>query len=111
MIGAPVSRVDGPLKVSGRATYSYEEWGLGPTLYGVIVESAIARGRITRIDTSRAERAPGVRRVITHRDAPPQGEPDMTSTWAYGRALAARDRRARERLVVSTPRRAHAGRG
>ncbi|UJR83060.1 xanthine dehydrogenase family protein molybdopterin-binding subunit [Sandaracinus amylolyticus] len=86
MIGAPLNRVDGPLKVSGRATYSYEEQSLGPTLYGFVVESAIAHGRITMIDTSLAERAPGVRRVITHRDAPPQRQPDKTRA-SYGRAL------------------------
>ncbi|AKF04380.1 xanthine dehydrogenase family protein molybdopterin-binding subunit [Sandaracinus amylolyticus] len=86
MIGAPLSRVEGPLKVSGRATYGYEDWSFGPTLYGFVVEATIARGRITSIDTSVAERAPGVRRVLTHRDAPPQGEPDPSAS-SYARAM------------------------
>ena len=29
MIGQPLSRIDGPLKVSGRATYAYEQWDAG----------------------------------------------------------------------------------
>lgn len=86
MIGAPLSRVDGPLKVTGRATYSYEEWGVAQPLYGWMVGATIARGRITQIDTSRAERAPGVRRVLTHRDAPPQQPPDPENR-GYGSAL------------------------
>lgn len=86
MIGNPLNRVEGPLKVTGRATYTFEEWGLGQPLYGFIVEAAIGRGRLTKLDTSRAEQAPGVRGVITHRNAPRQGQPD-TSVSAYSRAL------------------------
>ena len=87
MIGQPLDRVDGPLKVSGRATYTYEEWGVGQPLYGFIVEATIARGRLVKLDTSRAEMAAGVRLVITHRDAPPQGEPDPHVASPYSRAL------------------------
>ena len=87
MIGQPLSRVDGPLKVTGRATYAYEEWGVGQPLYGFIVGATIGRGRIAGIDTSRAERAPGVRRVLTHRDAPAQGTPDLSIVSMYSRAL------------------------
>ncbi len=68
MIGSRIDRVDGPLKVTGRATYEYEEWGLGQPLYGYIVGATIAHGRVTKIDTARAEQARGVRRVLTHHD-------------------------------------------
>jgi hypothetical protein len=51
--------VDGPLKVSGRATYAYEQWEAGQLLYGFIVGATIGEGRITGIDASRAERSPG----------------------------------------------------
>ena len=37
MIGQALNRVDGPLKVAGRATYAYEQWGAGQPLYGFIV--------------------------------------------------------------------------
>jgi xanthine dehydrogenase YagR molybdenum-binding subunit len=87
MIGQPLSRVDGPLKVSGRATYAYEEWNVGQPLYGFVVGATIGRGRIAAIDTTRAERSPGVRRVMTHRDAPAQGQPDLSVPSGYSRAL------------------------
>jgi xanthine dehydrogenase YagR molybdenum-binding subunit len=68
VIGAPLDRVDGPRKVSGSATYAYEEASLGQPLYGFILGATIARGTITMLETARAEVAPGVRRVLTHRD-------------------------------------------
>jgi xanthine dehydrogenase YagR molybdenum-binding subunit len=82
LIGQPIDRVDGPLKVSGRATYAYEQWDVGQPLYGFIVGATIGRGRVTRIDTSRADQSPGVRLVLTHRNAPAQGTPDL-SLWVY----------------------------
>jgi xanthine dehydrogenase YagR molybdenum-binding subunit len=89
MIGQPINRVDGPLKVSGRATYAYEHWDVGQPLYGFIVGATIARGRITRIDTARADRSPGVRLVMTHRNAPAQGTADRSNAAAYARAQPA----------------------
>lgn len=86
MIGHPWNRVEGPLKVSGRATYTYDEWSLGQPLYGFIVEATIGRGRTAKLDTSRAARAQGVRAVITHREAPRQFPPDP-SVSLYSRAL------------------------
>lgn len=85
-IGQPINRVDGPLKVTGRATYSYEYWDAGQPLYGFIVGATIGKGRITRIDTTRAERSPGVRLVLTYRNAPPQGDRDESVFWEYWRA-------------------------
>jgi xanthine dehydrogenase YagR molybdenum-binding subunit len=86
MIGQPTTRVDGPVKVTGRATYAYEYWQDEPPLYGVVVTATIGRGRITEIDTSPAERSPGVRAVITHKNVPPQGARDDTIPWSYWRA-------------------------
>lgn len=73
-IGRPLDRVDGPLKVSGRATYAYEQAVGGRPAYGCILGAAVARGRIAAIDTRAAERAPGVLHVMTHRNAPAQGD-------------------------------------
>jgi len=87
-IGQPINRVDGPLKVTGQATYAYEHWDVGQPLYGFIVGATIGKGRITRIDTTRAERSPGVRMVMTHQNAPAQGTPDL-SLWSYARARPA----------------------
>ena len=89
LTGQPINRVDGPLKVSGRATYAYEHWhpDVGQPLYGFIVGATIGKGRITRIDVSRAERSPGVRLVMTHRNAPAQGKPDTSLLSQYSRAF------------------------
>ena len=88
IIGQPVDRIDGPLKVSGRATYAAEYWDVGQPLYGFIVGATIGKGRITAIDTTRAEQAPGVRMVMTHGNAPGQGKADP-SVSAYSRAFPA----------------------
>jgi xanthine dehydrogenase YagR molybdenum-binding subunit len=87
MIGAPLDRVDGPLKVAGLAPYTYEYWDVEQPLYGFIVGATIGKGRIRRIDTSAAERSPGVRLVMTHYNAPAQGSPNMAEPWMYVRAL------------------------
>lgn len=84
--GRALNRVDGPLKVTGRATYAYEQWEAGQPLYGVVVGATIGKGRITRIDTAEAERAPGVRMVMTHRNAPAQGPRDESIQFEYWRA-------------------------
>jgi xanthine dehydrogenase YagR molybdenum-binding subunit len=76
VIGQPINRVDGFLKVSGAATYAYEHWEAGQPLYGFIVGATIGRGRITHVDTERAEASPGVRLVMTYRNAPKQGSWD-----------------------------------
>jgi xanthine dehydrogenase YagR molybdenum-binding subunit len=72
LIGRPIDRVDGRLKVTGRATYAYEHAESGAPAYGYILGAAIAKGRIVTIDTADAERAPGVLHVMTHRNAPAQ---------------------------------------
>src|SRR5829696_5174539 len=68
-IGQPVSRVDGRQKVTGTAPYAAENDP--PNLaYGAIVRSTVASGSIARIDGGAAARAPGVLKVLTHRNAP-----------------------------------------
>jgi xanthine dehydrogenase YagR molybdenum-binding subunit len=86
MIGQGLNRVDGPSKVTGQATYAYEHWDAGQPLYGFIVGATIGKGRITRIDTARAERSPGVHLVMTHHDTPAQGAADLTIPFEYWRA-------------------------
>ena len=68
-IGQPVSRVDGRLKVTGRARYA-AEFDKAGTAHGVIVRSAVAKGRIASLDIAAARNAPGVLAVVTHRNAP-----------------------------------------
>jgi xanthine dehydrogenase YagR molybdenum-binding subunit len=68
IIGQPISRVDGPAKVTGQAIYA-AEFGLRNLAYAALVHSTIARGRIERLDSATAERAPGVLAVISHLNA------------------------------------------
>jgi xanthine dehydrogenase YagR molybdenum-binding subunit len=64
IIGGEITRIDGPFKVSGTATYS-SDINLPGTLYAVPVCATIAKGRITRLDTAAAAGMPGVRAVYT----------------------------------------------
>ncbi|MFJ8717268.1 xanthine dehydrogenase family protein molybdopterin-binding subunit [Streptomyces violaceus] len=68
-VGAPLSRVDGRLKVTGKAQYA-AEFDVDGVVHAVIVDASIGRGRITSIDTGVAEKHPDVLRVISHRNAP-----------------------------------------
>jgi xanthine dehydrogenase YagR molybdenum-binding subunit len=86
MIGQPISRMDGPVKVTGRATYAYEYWQDEAPLYGVIVTATIGRGRIQEIDVSCAQRSPGVRAVVNHQNIPDQGARDESGPSPYWRA-------------------------
>src|SRR5712672_3552000 len=72
VVGKPLDRVDGPLKVAGGARYAYEMQQQG-TLYGFVVEASIGKGKIKSIDTRAAEKAPGIVLILTHRNAPAQG--------------------------------------
>ena len=69
LIGEPLNRVDGRLKVTGGATYS-GEYKVAELTYGVLVPATIAAGTVTAIDTKAALRAPGVLAVITPFNAP-----------------------------------------
>jgi xanthine dehydrogenase YagR molybdenum-binding subunit len=68
-IGASLTRRDGPQKVTGTAPYAYE-YRFDNPLYLFPVQSEVAKGRITRIDTSAAEALPGVVAVLSHENAP-----------------------------------------
>ncbi|HTF53511.1 MAG TPA: molybdopterin cofactor-binding domain-containing protein, partial [Pseudonocardia sp.] len=63
-VGQPMSRVDGPLKVTGRATYAAEH-NVPGLVYGVIVNSTVSRGTVTAIKSDAALSAPGVLRLLS----------------------------------------------
>ncbi|MFD4675976.1 xanthine dehydrogenase family protein molybdopterin-binding subunit [Lentzea sp. NPDC058450] len=72
-VGTPQSRVDGPLKVTGRAKFAADHGpgdGLTGVVHAVLVEGAVGRGRITSIETRAAAATKGVLAVIDHRTAP-----------------------------------------
>ena len=62
LIGKRMNRVDGPVKASGRAKYTYDL--VRPNmLYGDSVKCPYAHARVKSIDTSAAEKMPGVKAV------------------------------------------------
>lgn len=69
-IGQSQSRVDGRLKVTGGALYAADRRLEKPVRHAVLVGAAIPAGEILNLDTSEAERAPGVIKILTHRNAP-----------------------------------------
>jgi len=69
VIGQPLDRTDGPLKVTGGARYA-AEFRLPDLCHAVMVLSTIAHGRIVDLDTTRAEASPGVLLVLSQRNAP-----------------------------------------
>jgi len=65
VIGASVDRIDGPLKTTGRAMYAMD-YNFPHMAYAVAVSSTAANGTIRSIDTTKAEKMPGVVLVLTH---------------------------------------------
>lgn len=65
-VGRDTPRVDGPRKVSGVAQYT-SDFHFPGMLYAVPVEATIANGRLLKLDTSAAEKMPGVRAIL-HRE-------------------------------------------
>jgi len=68
LIGQPIDRIDGLLKVTGGARYA-AEFPEARLAHAVLVTSTIARGTIASIDTSRAQALPGVLLVMTWQNA------------------------------------------
>ncbi|MDT3397402.1 xanthine dehydrogenase family protein molybdopterin-binding subunit [Streptomyces sp. B1866] len=75
-----MERVDGRAKVTGRAPYAYEQPVPDP-LYAYALQAPIARGRITALDTSAAERAEGVVAVLSHVNAAPLASDQDGECW------------------------------
>jgi CO/xanthine dehydrogenase Mo-binding subunit len=69
VIGTSYPRKDGPAKVHGRARYT-DDYRVPGMLYAAMVTSPHAHAKILSLDTSQAERAPGVRVVVTGQDYP-----------------------------------------
>ena len=65
VIGASLSRVDGPLKTTGSARYA-SDYNFPGMVYAVPVGATIASGKIGNIDTSAAEKMSGVLTILHH---------------------------------------------
>ena len=67
LVGKPVPRIDGPLKVAGRATYA-AEYALDNLAHGVLVGTTIGAGKIVSVDADAVRGLPGVIDVVTDFD-------------------------------------------
>ncbi|GHJ38009.1 xanthine dehydrogenase family protein molybdopterin-binding subunit [Streptomyces sp. TS71-3] len=77
LLGEPVDRVDGLLKVTGAAPYP-SDFSYPDMAHAALVQSTVAAGTIASIDTGEALVAPGVLTVITHENAPRLAEAPMS---------------------------------
>jgi xanthine dehydrogenase YagR molybdenum-binding subunit len=69
LIGTAVSRIDGPMKVTGTAPFA-AEFPMEGMLYAAVAYSTVARGRIESMDTAAAQASAGVHLVMTYQNAP-----------------------------------------
>ncbi|QIE28705.1 Aldehyde oxidoreductase molybdenum-binding subunit PaoC (plasmid) [Caballeronia sp. SBC1] len=78
VLGQPLDRTDGLLKVTGQAKYSADN-PEAKLAHAVLVTSTIAHGRVASMDTARIQAMPGVLLVMTHETAmrlPNDGKPN-----------------------------------
>jgi xanthine dehydrogenase YagR molybdenum-binding subunit len=68
IVGQPIDRKDGKLKVTGTATYA-AEFPVKNVAYGVTIQSTITKGHINNIDTSVAKKVSGVIEIMTYKNA------------------------------------------
>lgn len=69
IIGKPLARHDAWDKVFGKTVYA-DDYFLPGMLYGKVLRSEYAAANILSIDTSEAEKLPGVKAVMTAKDVP-----------------------------------------
>jgi xanthine dehydrogenase YagR molybdenum-binding subunit len=74
--GDAVARVDGRAKVTGQARYAAEH-SAPDMAFGVVVNSTIAKGRITAMHLERALAVPGVLQILTHLNRPKTRKLDL----------------------------------
>ena len=87
VVGKPVGRVEGPEKVSGKATYT-ADLILPGLIWGKALRSPLPHARIRHIDASKARALPGVMAVITAEDIPDV----LIGRSIYDMPVLARDR-------------------
>jgi len=79
ILGAPESRIEGYLKVTGKAKYA-AEFKVSNALYAFPVQSTIASGEILNINTGKAEAAEGVVKIFTHENVEVNADQNSSST-------------------------------
>jgi len=79
VVGQPIDRRDGRLKVTGRARYA-AEFDIGNLAHAVLVQSTIASGEITGFDLAAAQAVPGVLAILTPDNAPRLAQNDSSAS-------------------------------
>lgn len=91
-LGKSIWDVDGPAKVTGSLKFcddfEAEEFGETEMLHGAFVWAPAPRARIHKLDLTAAEKAPGVRRVLTWKDVPGDG---LVGTWTPEQPVFCKD--------------------
>ncbi len=68
VINSRAPKVDAPAKATGRAVF-VDDMSMPGMLYGAILQSPVAHAKIVNIDTSAAKKLPGVKSVVTSKEA------------------------------------------
>ena len=90
MIGKPIDRIDGHLKVTGAARYA-AEFRVPGAVHAVLVQSSIAAGTIASFDLREARGMPGVLAIITPDNAARLSHPDKVPQAVAGPLLQNND--------------------
>ena len=112
VVGRPLDRIDGPLKVTGTAPYAYERHDVAANqAYGYVLGSAIAKGRIARMDLADARRAPGVVAIVSTLDHQPLPLGPRNAAHLFGGAVIEHYHQAIALVVAETFEQARAAAG
>jgi len=68
VLNSRAPRLDAPVKATGRAKYA-DDLTMPGMLFGAILQSPLAHAKILHIDTSKALKLPGVKAVVTAKEA------------------------------------------
>ncbi|UIY44176.1 aldehyde oxidoreductase molybdenum-binding subunit PaoC [Methylobacterium radiotolerans] len=85
VVGRPTDRIDGKYKTTGTAPYAYERHDVAANqAYGYVLGAGIAKGRVRRIDTAAAKKAPGVLAIVTTLEHPRMERGMMNAAYLFG---------------------------
>ncbi|MDO9428351.1 MAG: aldehyde oxidoreductase molybdenum-binding subunit PaoC [Methylobacterium sp.] len=85
VVGKATDRIDGKYKTTGTAPYAYERHDVvANQAYGYVLGSGIAKGRVRRIDTTAARKAPGVLTIVTTLETPRMERGMMNAAYLFG---------------------------
>lgn len=89
-LGKPYFRVDGEVKVKGKARFT-AEFDFPGLVHAALVYSTIAKGKISRIDTKRAKSERGVLEILTYKNMPDLKAPPLVDMTDLKKGMAASD--------------------